>query len=310
MKRLALLGFDGMSYDFLMEHLDELPTFKRVIENGCHGVLDSVRPPITVPAFPCLATSKSPDYYGIYTFYKFNKETKELKLWKETKLKDRFWDILSDRGYRSVLFNIPTSYPYKNDFKGSIVASGPEEGKKSYTYPPELWNELKELVGKLKLQPDKSAVDPGYIEEVTEIEEKRIRAIEHLLNSDNWNFAMTFLRQTDRIAHGWWHTDEVLKAYKRADEHLRKMLGNDCDVIIYSDHGFQGLYKAINISYILEKAGLIRLKTKSPHKVATAWLRRKVSSFAKEHGFIGYLRRATPQKVLEKTPLRHSPLLV
>ncbi len=303
MTRLILLGLDGASYDFVMNNINELPTLKRLIEGGCYGVLESVTPPITIPAFPCLATSKSPEKFGIYTFYTFNSETKELKLWKESMYKDRFWDILSDYGYDPVLFNIPASYPYKKDFNGVIVSAPPEEGKKNFTHPPELWSKLNNLVGKLKLRPDRTSVDPGYIEEIIDLEDKRANALNYLLENNNWNFCMMFFRQTDRIAHRWWHTDELLKAYKRSDHHLSQILDKyDADTIIFSDHGFEGLHTSINLSYILMREGLIKLTGKKRHRSFVAWLRFNVSRFAKKHGFISHLRIIIPKQVIEKTP--------
>jgi predicted AlkP superfamily phosphohydrolase/phosphomutase len=303
-KKLLVIGFDGATFDVILKNIDELPTFKRLLEDSSYGILESVIPPITIPAFPCLAASKTPDYFKTYTFYTFNKNTKELKLWKETMIEDRFWDILSDNGYNCILFNIPASYPYKKDFNGMIVAAAPEAGKKSYSYPPELWRELNNHVGGgLKLRPENSAVDPDYIKEIIELEDKRVKAINYLLENNSWDFAMIFLRQTDRIAHRWWYSGELLKAYQRADNHLKEIICKyDCDTIIFSDHGFEGLHTSINLGYILLSEGLITLKGKKWYRVVLAWLREKVSNFAKKYGFISILRRITPQTIIEKTP--------
>ena len=45
-----------------------LPNIRRLMEVGCYGRLESVIPPITVPAWMCMATSQDPGSLGVYGF--------------------------------------------------------------------------------------------------------------------------------------------------------------------------------------------------------------------------------------------------
>src|SRR5262249_39540474 len=66
-KKVLVLGLDCAAPELLFGY-EELETIRRVMDAGCHGPLESVVPPITVPAWMCLATSQDPGSLGIYGF--------------------------------------------------------------------------------------------------------------------------------------------------------------------------------------------------------------------------------------------------
>ena len=46
----------------------EMPTLSGLIERGAHGRLESTNPPITVPAWTAMMSSKDPGQLGCYGF--------------------------------------------------------------------------------------------------------------------------------------------------------------------------------------------------------------------------------------------------
>ena len=65
--KILVLGLDCAAPELLFG-FDDLPNIRRLMEVGAYGRLESVIPPITVPAWMCLATSKDPGSLGIYGF--------------------------------------------------------------------------------------------------------------------------------------------------------------------------------------------------------------------------------------------------
>ena len=69
MTRVAVIGLDcadpGLVFD---RWQDELPNLRSLISAGTWGPLRSVDPPITVPAWSCMMTSRDPGELGIYGF--------------------------------------------------------------------------------------------------------------------------------------------------------------------------------------------------------------------------------------------------
>ena len=65
--KILVLGLDCAAPELLFGY-DDLPNIRRLMESGAYGRLESVIPPITVPAWMCMATSQDPGTLGIYGF--------------------------------------------------------------------------------------------------------------------------------------------------------------------------------------------------------------------------------------------------
>ena len=67
--RVAVIGLDCGTPQLLFRDLaDEIPNIRKLMDDGMHGDLASITPPITVPAWACAMTGKTPGQLGIYGF--------------------------------------------------------------------------------------------------------------------------------------------------------------------------------------------------------------------------------------------------
>src|SRR5438552_10718553 len=67
--RVMLIGLDCAAPELVFDRwLDDLPNLKCLCQNGVHGLLRSCDPPITVPAWSVMMSSKSPGRLGVYGF--------------------------------------------------------------------------------------------------------------------------------------------------------------------------------------------------------------------------------------------------
>ena len=58
-KKVILLGLDSAPPELLLhEFLPYLPNFKKLVEKGISGPLRTIEPPITIPAWASMVTSK------------------------------------------------------------------------------------------------------------------------------------------------------------------------------------------------------------------------------------------------------------
>src|SRR3989442_4320512 len=65
--RVAVIGLDCGTPQLLFDRLaDEVPNINALIERGMHGELASVTPPITIPAWACAMSGRTPGRLGIY----------------------------------------------------------------------------------------------------------------------------------------------------------------------------------------------------------------------------------------------------
>src|SRR3954447_6372625 len=68
-KRLMIIGLDCAAPEILFDDMKaELPVLNGLMERGVYGPLESCDPPITVPAWTCMMSSKDPGTLGFYGF--------------------------------------------------------------------------------------------------------------------------------------------------------------------------------------------------------------------------------------------------
>ena len=65
--KICILGLDCAAPDIVFGD-ERLTNIRRLMELGLYGRLESVVPPITVPAWMCMSTSRDPGSLGIYGF--------------------------------------------------------------------------------------------------------------------------------------------------------------------------------------------------------------------------------------------------
>src|SRR5437868_15092807 len=140
-KKVLVIGLDCAPPALVFEQWrEELPNFKRVMDDGVWGKLESCIPAITVPAWMSMMSSKDPGTLGYYGFRNRADRSYE-KMTTATSLAVReplLWDFLGSAGKRVILIGVPQTYPPRpvnglmvTDFLTPSIAS-------NYTYPPSL----------------------------------------------------------------------------------------------------------------------------------------------------------------------------
>src|SRR5918992_356107 len=119
-RKVMVIGLDCAPPEQVFdEYTDDMPNITKLRENSVWGPLESITPPITVPAWMCMMTSKDPGTLGIYGF------------------RNR-----KDHTYEGLTF--ATSWPLKGVQIGCFLTPTNEA---DYTYPKELKAELLSEVG-------------------------------------------------------------------------------------------------------------------------------------------------------------------
>ena len=65
--KILVMGLDCAAPELLLGE-EGLENLRRLMDAGCYGRLESIIPPITVPAWMCMATSQDPGSLGVYGF--------------------------------------------------------------------------------------------------------------------------------------------------------------------------------------------------------------------------------------------------
>ncbi len=285
MRKVAVIGLDGATFDLIIPwiKMGKLPTFKRLMETGSYGSLESTIPPITAPAWSSFKTGVNPGKHGIYEFWKRKHDSYKLTV--DTSLKVKYpavWDILSMYDKKNVIINLPTSYPAR-EINGVMITGAltPDLSSKGFVFPEKLKKELFKEIPDYKIDPQntfKNEKDTGFLYSLYHEIDMRKRTILTFMKKYSWDLFVGVFRASDSVQHNLWKyydskhpkykinknfRDGIFSVYKKIDQALdeiTRQLPDDTDLIIVSDHGAGPLTKVLNINYWLYKNGYLKIK--------------------------------------------------
>jgi len=312
-KKVLVIGLDSTPPRLLYQDFrDSLPNIRTLIDEGLSLRLRSCHPPITIPAWMVAATGKDPGEMGVYGF-RHRKGHSYNDMWITTSDRihvPKVWDILAEKGKRSIMVGIPPSYP-PYQVHGHLVSCfiTPDE-KKQFTYPAALKKEIEELVGTYIFDVVFRTEDRDrLLEGLHEMTHKNFQVIEYLIREKPWEFLMFVEIGVDRIQHAFWkyfdsahpkhepnhkYKDAILNYYRMLDGHIGRLLSlldEDTSVIIMSDHGAKAMKGAFCINEWLIQEGYLALKSypdevKSLEKLKVDWSRTRAWGWGGYHARI------------------------
>jgi predicted AlkP superfamily phosphohydrolase/phosphomutase len=281
--RALVIGLDCAPPQLVFERWrEELPTLHSLMERGRYGVLRSCDPPITVPAWACMTSSRSPGALGIYGFRNRRDHSYEGLTIADSRSVSapRVWDVLSARGRSAIVIGVPPSYPV-TALNGVMISCflTPDTQRSQYTYPAELKQEIEGLVGTYMVDVDdfRTSDKERLLADIEEMTEKRFRVAEHLLETKPWDLFFMVEMGTDRMHHAFWRFFDsehrlhepgnpfegaMLDYYRALDAKIDRLLrfaDDDTAVLVVSDHGAKRIDGGICVNEWLRNEGYLVL---------------------------------------------------
>ena len=281
---------------------DQLPNLNRLMKSGVYGELTSTIPPITVPAWSCMMSSKDPGQIGIYGFrnrkdYSYDglsfANSKSINV-------EMVWDVLGRNGKKSIVIGFPPSYPVKpiNGFLVSCFLT--PDAKCQYTHPPELKNELEKAVGPYipDVQNFRTEDKEYLLKQLYAMTKNHFDYAEHLITNKKWDYFFMVDMGVDRIHHGMWkfsdpshagfipgnkYENSIRDFYIYSDNRigeLLKLVDSNTTVLVVSDHGAKSMVGGICINEWFIREGYLKLNgtptgLQPPSKVGIDWKQTK-----------------------------------
>lgn len=305
MKKILVLGLDCAAPELLLGD-DRLTNIRRLMNTGCYGPLESVIPPITVPAWMCLSTSQDPGSLGIYGFRNRVDHTYTGLGIVNSRSFDALaiWDQVAREGGTAILQGVPPSYPPRK-VNGCSVGCflTPDTDQGVFTHPPELSDEIRALVG--HYPPDVKGFRTGdkawLRDQIFDMSRTQWKVLRHLMTTKPWDYFQFVDIGLDRVHHGFWKyhdpghvlhepnspfQDVIRDYYLHLDAEIGatlELLDDDTVVLLVSDHGARKLDGGFCVNEWLIKEGLLVLN-KYPEQVTpfgkldVDWSRTKVWS--------------------------------
>ena len=284
-KKVLIIGLDCATPQLVFDKwADRLPTMASLMNRGSYGPLRSCVPPITVPAWSCMMSGKSPGTLGCYGFRNRSDHSYEGMAFATSRAikDDRVWDILSRAGKKVILVGVPQTYP-PTPVNGLMVTCFlTPDTSCQYTYPRELALEIKACVGDYMLDVDDYRTEnkEQILAQIYEMTEKRFTLFKHFLQTKPWDFAMMVEMGIDRMHHGFWKymdpehpkyeagskfESAIFDYYKFVDNKIAGLLtavDESTAVMIVSDHGARTMKGGFCINEWLMREGYLAIAEK------------------------------------------------
>jgi len=280
-----VIGLDCGTPQLLFRDLaDEIPNIRELMARGMHGELASITPPITVPGWACAMTGKSPGQLGIYGFRNRKDSSYEgLAIATANAVKEpAVWDLLGDKGMKSLLIGVPPSYPPRPIEGWRISCFLTPPSAKSYAYPQELQAEVEDELG----GPGTYIFDiPNFrekgfefvLERVFKMTERRFAMARRLVRTKPWDYFMLVEMGPDRLHHVFWQYydpehpkyepgNKFETAFQDYYRYLDKEIGSllealpdDAITIVMSDHGARPMIGGVCFNDWLMREGYLAM---------------------------------------------------
>ncbi len=295
-KKVFIVGLDGGTYDLVRPWVEQgyLPNFRRLMAEGLSKELTVELPPGTVPNWPSFMTGKNAGKHGVLYWFTHKEDFSQLSIVNSQSIKEKtLWEIVASHGKKFISINVPVTYPPKPIDGLMITGLLTPPSAKTFTWPPELQDEINSAVGRYKVYPDeiyREGKEGKFLDSLMETLDIRFRTSRYLMSRYDWDLFMIVFSETDAIQHSFWKLIDpahpkydatlarqygkgVLQVYQKIDEFLGsylETLEKGTTLILMSDHGAGPLYRKFYTNNWLRSLGLLTIK-RSPWPQLKYW---------------------------------------
>jgi len=281
--RLLVIGLDAAVPELLLQD-PELFNLRRIMEAGCYGLLESIVPPITVPAWMCMATSQDPGSLGVYGFRNRSDYTYDgLQIVNSRSIRaTTIWDQIACEGKRATIIGVPPNFPPR---KVNGVSIGcfltPDTKSQSFTFPERVSDDIRALTGEypVDVKGFRTERKQWLLDEIRSMTSRHFAVVRHYLRHSDWDYFHFVEIGLDRIQHGFWKHhdpehrqhpsdspfhDVIRDYYRQLDEEIGEllmMLDEETAVLVVSDHGAQRLDGGFCVNEWLIRDGDLKLNS-------------------------------------------------
>jgi len=284
--KMVVIGLDCAEPSLTFDKFAGLmPNLQSLVKRGVAGPMRSTEPPITVPAWTSMMTSKDAGQLGVYGFRNRADHTYSGLYFANDEYihEKRVWNFLSRKRLSSFILSVPQTYPPK-PLRGVLAADFLAPSKEvQWTYPPEAaaWIDAQadgDYI--IDVKDFRTENKDWLLEQIYKMTERRFKVFRAALKQNEHDFYMMVEMGIDRIHHGFWryHAEDhrlfdpnskyryaIRDYYQYLDARIGELLeviDADTAVMVVSDHGAQTMIGAICVNEWLIQQGYLALKEK------------------------------------------------
>lgn len=290
--KAVIIGLDGATFDIIdpMIAAGLLPNLKRLIDTGVSAPLRSTWHPNSFPGWASCTTGTSEGMHGVYS--PFIKEPGQYGFRAMSALDIQtktIWEILSERGRKVGVVNVPTTYPTVPVEGFLITGMLTPSHQSEFTHPPQLREELLAAIPDYIIEPRRNQDKAEKATEFRACLAARERALDFLLARHDWDFLMVVFSILDRTQHDFWadmdsehhkydpqgkYKGFIKEMYERVDTAVGRLLAyipHGTPILICSDHGFCASRYEIRMNEWLKEQGWLHYQDSLSWRARQKW---------------------------------------
>ena len=287
--KTIIIGLDGATFDIIkpLASAGRLPVLSRLMREGVTAPLRSTILPNSFPGWASCTTGTSEGMHGVFSPFIKNPSKYTVGAMSGRDIMTRpVWDILTEYGGRSIVVNVPTTYP-PEPINGLMVTGMLTPSRESaFTYPASLKRELLAEFPNYVIEPERIPDRHARANEFRRTIEVRERALKFLMQRGEWDFLMVVFSVLDRAQHDYWadmdpahprhdpntpaeFREFIHETYQRLDLAVGRLIEElpvDSRLLVVSDHGFCSELFEVRVNELLASSGLLAFKSPSSRK--------------------------------------------
>lgn len=281
--RVAVIGLDGVGTP-LVEALTErgvMPRMAALRRAGTLTRMTSSIPTISSVSWSSFMTGTNPGRHGIYGFTDVKRDSYAVYFPNYRHVQGAtIWDVLGGEGRRSIVLNIPNTYPAK-DINGVLVSGFVAVNIERAVTPASVLPLLKSQGYKIDVDyvNANERVD-AFFRDLQETLAARRRTLGHFLREEDWDCFIGVITETDRLHHYFWSAyadpasplhQRFLDFYAAVDQAIGEFvdaLPGGTSLFVLADHGHTLIESEFYPNVWLRQEGLLKFKTPTPKSIA------------------------------------------
>jgi len=255
-RTLVIIGLDGLS-----SKTAELVG----LGSAVHDLVSTI-PPYTPPSWTSILTGVNPAKHGIIGWQKMDSETGRVSLVTSRDVRyPRLPQMLSQKDLRSVLVNVPLTYPFHWADSDRMTIVSDWAAPRQAIFPSKTEREYREYLVEPPHQWARTSAE-DYVEKVREYTERRMELYHELIQTLNWNLFFVVFSETDWLFHAF---PEILQLqvptacraiFRMLKEFISEAMSLSDYGLIVSDHGFRIVDRIFYLNEALADAGFATYK--------------------------------------------------
>jgi predicted AlkP superfamily phosphohydrolase/phosphomutase len=277
--KVAVIGLDGVGLPLVQDLIARglMPNLAALAGGGTLAPMRSSIPTISSVSWTGFMTGKNPGKHGVYGFTDVKPGTMSMFFPNFGNVRgDTLWDVAGRAGKRSIVLNIPNTYPARA-LNGLLVSGFVAVNLERAVFPAELLPRLR--ADGYKIDVDYVNADQRaehFFTDLTATLEARRRAYLKLVRDEPWDLFIGVITECDRLHHYFWdqyidpaapHHQRFLEFYRRLDDVLGELvaaLPAGIPLFVVADHGHTLIHHEFFPNAWLREQGLLRFTSEKP----------------------------------------------